>query len=286
MAPLRIQREGGSWDCGGRRRRLPPRDESGEADPRGRARVAAPRAADADEGRGRCRAEARAEPERRPSLCEPSAAGRGRRATRLGSEAHGSTPRDGGNAPRGQRAGRGREELRAEADGGRPAGRRPDHAPQRPAHPGLHHDGRGARAPRRRVRVGPGPRSRSTPPGSGRSKRRTSSSSRMRASILVLGPLLARFGRARVAMPGGCNIGSRKIDLHVRGLEKMGARFPSEHGFLEGETDGLRGAVDLARLPERRGHRERADGRRSPRAAPPSSRTPPASPSSSTSPTS
>lgn len=67
--------------------------------------------------------------------------------------------------------------------------------------------------------------------------------SRMRASILVLGPLLARFGRARVAMPGGCNIGSRKIDLHVRGLEKMGAAFFSEHGFLEGSTAGLRGAV-------------------------------------------
>ncbi|HEX6230884.1 MAG TPA: UDP-N-acetylglucosamine 1-carboxyvinyltransferase [Actinomycetota bacterium] len=67
--------------------------------------------------------------------------------------------------------------------------------------------------------------------------------SRMRASILVLGPLLARFGRARVAMPGGCNIGSRKIDLHVRGLQDMGVRFTSEHGFLEGETDGLRGAV-------------------------------------------
>ena len=67
--------------------------------------------------------------------------------------------------------------------------------------------------------------------------------SRMRASILVLGPLLARFGRARVAMPGGCNIGSRKIDLHIRGLEKMGARFRSEHGFLEAETSGLRGAV-------------------------------------------
>ena len=56
--------------------------------------------------------------------------------------------------------------------------------------------------------------------------------SAMRASILVLGPLLARFGHARVAMPGGCNIGSRKIDLHVRGLEKMGARFTSEHGYL------------------------------------------------------
>lgn len=67
--------------------------------------------------------------------------------------------------------------------------------------------------------------------------------SRMRASILVLGPLLARFGTARVAMPGGCNIGSRAIDLHIRGLEKMGARFRSEHGFLVGETDGLLGAV-------------------------------------------
>ena len=67
--------------------------------------------------------------------------------------------------------------------------------------------------------------------------------SRMRASILVLGPLLATFGTAKVAMPGGCNIGSRAIDLHIRGLEKMGARFHSEHGFLIGETNGLRGAV-------------------------------------------
>ena len=67
--------------------------------------------------------------------------------------------------------------------------------------------------------------------------------SRMRASILVLGPLLARFGRARVAMPGGCNIGSRKIDLHLRGLERMGARFRQEHGVLEAETHGLRGAI-------------------------------------------
>jgi len=73
--------------------------------------------------------------------------------------------------------------------------------------------------------------------------------SRMRASILVLGPLLARFGRARVAMPGGCNIGSRKIDLHIRGLEKMGARFTSEHGYLEARTDGLRGAVITLDFP-------------------------------------
>ncbi len=68
--------------------------------------------------------------------------------------------------------------------------------------------------------------------------------SRMRASILVLGPLLARFGHARVAMPGGCNIGSRKIDLHVRGLERMGATFSSEHGYLDARAPtGLRGAV-------------------------------------------
>jgi UDP-N-acetylglucosamine 1-carboxyvinyltransferase len=66
---------------------------------------------------------------------------------------------------------------------------------------------------------------------------------RMRASILVLGPLLARYRRARVAMPGGCNIGSRAIDLHIKGLERMGASFDSSHGFLEGTTSGLRGAV-------------------------------------------
>jgi UDP-N-acetylglucosamine 1-carboxyvinyltransferase len=65
---------------------------------------------------------------------------------------------------------------------------------------------------------------------------------RMRASILVLGPLLARFQQAKVAMPGGCNIGSRKIDLHIRGLERMGATFTSEHGYLVAEADGLQGA--------------------------------------------
>ncbi len=67
---------------------------------------------------------------------------------------------------------------------------------------------------------------------------------RMRASILVLGPLLARTGRARVAMPGGCNIGRRKIDLHIRGLERMGAEFSYDHGYLVAEAPGrLRGAV-------------------------------------------
>ena len=67
---------------------------------------------------------------------------------------------------------------------------------------------------------------------------------RMRASILVLGPLLARHGRSRVAMPGGCNIGRRKIDLHVRGLERMGAEFSYDHGYLVATTKGpLQGAV-------------------------------------------
>jgi UDP-N-acetylglucosamine 1-carboxyvinyltransferase len=66
---------------------------------------------------------------------------------------------------------------------------------------------------------------------------------RMRASILVLGPLLARTGRARVAMPGGCNIGRRRIDLHIRGLERMGTTFSFDHGYLEAETNGLEGAV-------------------------------------------
>jgi UDP-N-acetylglucosamine 1-carboxyvinyltransferase len=67
--------------------------------------------------------------------------------------------------------------------------------------------------------------------------------SRMRASILVLGPLLARCGRASVAMPGGCNIGSRKIDLHLKGLQKMGATFDQEHGFLRARARRLHGAI-------------------------------------------
>ena len=66
---------------------------------------------------------------------------------------------------------------------------------------------------------------------------------RMRASTAVLGSLLARTGRARVAMPGGDAIGSRPIDLHVQGLRKMGAEIGSEHGFLVAETAGLRGAA-------------------------------------------
>jgi UDP-N-acetylglucosamine 1-carboxyvinyltransferase len=65
---------------------------------------------------------------------------------------------------------------------------------------------------------------------------------RMRASIVVLGPLLARTGEARVAMPGGDNIGSRPIDLHLDGLRRMGATIDAEHGFLVARADGLVGA--------------------------------------------
>ena len=64
----------------------------------------------------------------------------------------------------------------------------------------------------------------------------------MRASSLVLGPLLARCGRARVAQPGGCAIGDRPIDLHVKSLELMGATILQEHGYLEARAERLRGA--------------------------------------------
>jgi len=63
----------------------------------------------------------------------------------------------------------------------------------------------------------------------------------MRASSLVLGPLIARTGAARVAMPGGCAIGGRPIDLHIKGLEKMGATITQEHGYLEARATRLRG---------------------------------------------
>src|SRR6266566_8569208 len=64
----------------------------------------------------------------------------------------------------------------------------------------------------------------------------------MRASTLVLGPLLARCGRARVSLPGGCAIGARPIDLHIKGLESLGAKITQEHGYVEAAADRLRGA--------------------------------------------
>src|SRR6266566_6477891 len=64
----------------------------------------------------------------------------------------------------------------------------------------------------------------------------------MRASVLVLGPLLARTGRARVSLPGGCAIGARPINLHIRGFEKLGATIRTEHGYVEASADRLTGA--------------------------------------------
>src|SRR5699024_536840 len=73
---------------------------------------------------------------------------------------------------------------------------------------------------------------------------------KMRASVLVLGPLLARYGHAQVAMPGGCAIGSRPIDLHLKGFEAMGARVHVGNGYVELETDGrLHGAKIYLDMP-------------------------------------
>jgi len=64
----------------------------------------------------------------------------------------------------------------------------------------------------------------------------------MRASVLVLGPLLARCGRAKVSLPGGCAIGARPVDQHVKGLQAMGAQITVEHGYMHAATKRLRGA--------------------------------------------
>jgi UDP-N-acetylglucosamine 1-carboxyvinyltransferase len=64
----------------------------------------------------------------------------------------------------------------------------------------------------------------------------------MRASVLVLGPLLARHGRARVSLPGGCAIGARPIDQHLKGLRSLGAEIRLEHGYVEAQAKKLKGA--------------------------------------------
>lgn len=72
----------------------------------------------------------------------------------------------------------------------------------------------------------------------------------MRASISVLGPLIGRFGQARVAMPGGCQIGARNIDMHLVGLEALGVQFESDHGYLQATTpNGLKGAHVVLSFP-------------------------------------
>jgi len=72
---------------------------------------------------------------------------------------------------------------------------------------------------------------------------------RMRASIVVLGPLLARIGRARVAMPGGDDFGSRPIDMHLQGLEQLGATFSYGHGDISGQADRLIGSEVFLEFP-------------------------------------
>ncbi|MCK5664212.1 MAG: UDP-N-acetylglucosamine 1-carboxyvinyltransferase, partial [Thiotrichaceae bacterium] len=64
---------------------------------------------------------------------------------------------------------------------------------------------------------------------------------KMRASILVLGPLVARFGHAKVSMPGGCAIGARPVNMHLAGLEALGATISIEHGYIEAKADRLIG---------------------------------------------
>lgn len=71
----------------------------------------------------------------------------------------------------------------------------------------------------------------------------------MRASVLVLGPLVARHGKARVSLPGGCAIGSRPVDQHLKGLEALGAKIQVEHGYIEAEASRLVGAEIVFDMP-------------------------------------
>ncbi len=72
---------------------------------------------------------------------------------------------------------------------------------------------------------------------------------RMRASIVVLGPLLARLGRARVALPGGDDFGPRPIDMHLQSLERLGATFTSAHGYIEARAEHLVGTRIFLEFP-------------------------------------
>ncbi|MBW2107613.1 MAG: UDP-N-acetylglucosamine 1-carboxyvinyltransferase [Deltaproteobacteria bacterium] len=71
----------------------------------------------------------------------------------------------------------------------------------------------------------------------------------MRASVLVLGPLLARLGKARVSLPGGCAIGARPVNLHLKGLKHMGADIRLEHGYIDAQADRLKGACIYFDIP-------------------------------------
>ena len=108
----------------------------------------------------------------------------------------------------------------------------------------------------------------------------------MRASIVVLGPLLARFGKADVSLPGGCAIGARPVNIHVDGLRAMGADIQIENGYIRAKANRLRGARIVLRNRHGHRHRESADGRDAGGRRAPSSRTRRASRRSSTSRTS
>ena len=83
----------------------------------------------------------------------------------------------------------------------------------------------------------------------------------MRATIMVLGPLLARFGATRVSLPGGCAIGSRPVDQHIKGLQLMGADIAVEHGYIVARAGAAEGRAHQHRHDHRHRHREPADGR-------------------------
>ncbi|HEV8063301.1 MAG TPA: UDP-N-acetylglucosamine 1-carboxyvinyltransferase, partial [Acidimicrobiales bacterium] len=72
---------------------------------------------------------------------------------------------------------------------------------------------------------------------------------KMRASIVVLGPLLARYGRARVSLPGGDDFGARPIDFHLRAFEDLGVVFTTDHGYIEGRCDRLVGTRIVLEFP-------------------------------------
>ena len=150
------------------------------------------------------------------------------------------------------------EELGHQADGRRAARAGRHDAAQHAAGARPRRDERAAARARRRGRTAPGTErrarrrvGRTAPRGAVRAR-----VSRMRASFNVLGPLLARCGEARVALPGGDNIGSRKVDMHLRGLEAMGARRRGRARLRPRARDAARGRARRARIPERRRDRE------------------------------
>ena len=182
-----------------------------------------------------------------------------------------------------------RQERRPAADGRRPADRRAPDADQRAA-AGRHRDhGRAAGAARHRGRA------RSTNDGRTLSLGGAITNTeapydivrKMRASVLVLGPLLARCGEARVSLPGGCAIGTRPVDLHLKGLEQLGAEIELDGGYIDAAAPQRPAAARPSCFPfvSRRRHREPADGGRAWPRARPCSPTPRASRRSATSPT-